>query len=671
MGAQAAKKRIRELSDLLEVYSREYYQNDSPTVPDAEYDQLYSELVELEQAHPHLRMPNSPTQRVGAAPLDSFGSVTHLKPMLSLDNAFAAEDITSFHQKIKDKLDAGEKIEYVCEPKLDGLAISLIYEEGLLTRAATRGDGKVGEDVTVNVKTIRSVPLQLKIKKPPKLVEIRGEVYMPKRGFEKLNQLQLKAGDKLFANPRNAAAGSLRQLDSSIAAKRPLALYAYSLGVVAGDLDFATHLASLKWIEQCGFPVCEEIKTADGSEKCIAFYEAIMQKRDNLPYEIDGVVYKVNRLDWQEELGFVSRAPRWAIAHKFPAQEKLTTVETIECQVGRTGAITPVARLKPVFVGGVTVSNATLHNFDELTRKDVRQGDTVVVRRAGDVIPEVVSVVIEKRIPGSSQPNLPTSCPVCGATVVKEEDQTVIRCSAGYECPAQLSESIKHFVSRKALNVDGLGDKLIDQLVERGWVKSACDLFELKWHDMATLPRMAEKSAKNIVEALESAKKTTLPKFLYALGIREVGEATALTLAQHFRDLDTIAEASEEALLEVGDVGPVVANNLANYFDKESNQALIKNLQNHGIAWEKLQSSGRNDLSGKRYVITGALQDYKRDELKALLQERGAQVSGSVSKKTDALIVGEAAGSKLAKAQSLGVKIITEKELPDLIQGKN
>lgn len=666
--SQPARTRIAQLCDLLNQYNVEYYQKDAPSVPDAEYDRLYTELKQLEVENPGLASPNSPTQRVGSPALDSFQSVKHLQPMLSLDNAFTDEEVLAFGKKITDALGMSECIEFVCEPKLDGLAISLVYEDGSLIRAATRGDGKVGEDVTLNVKTIRCIPLQLKTSKPPKQVEVRGEIYMPKKGFEKLNKQQVKNGEKLFANPRNAAAGSLRQLDSSIAAKRPLAFYAYSLGVVKEGPTFKTHRESLDWIERIGFPICEKIKMATGVEKCLDFYVDIMNARDALAYEIDGVVYKVNRLDWQKEIGFVSRAPRWAFAHKFPAQEKLTVVEAIETQVGRTGAITPVARLKPVFVGGVTVSNASLHNFGELYRKDVREGDTVVVRRAGDVIPEVVSVVMKERPAGASRPKAPKTCPVCGSEAKKEEDQAVTRCTAGFECPAQLSESIKHFVSRKALDVDGLGEKLIEQLVEQGWLKSASDLFILKWHDLATLPRMAEKSARNAVEALEKAKKSTLQKFLYALGIREVGEATALSLSQHFGSLDAIAGATVDDLLTVADVGPIVAENIHYYFRQNNNKKLIDSLKKHGLTWVAESSTVKKDRAGKRYVITGTLTDYTRDELKQLLQSRGAAVSGSVSKKTDALIAGESAGSKLAKAQSLGVPVIAESELAEWLK---
>lgn len=661
-GSKSIQKRIRELSLMLNQYSYEYHQLDAPTIPDAEYDQLFAELQALEAAYPELQLPDSPTQRVGSPVLERFESVTHLKPMLSLENAFADKEVEVFTRKVVDAV--GDKtIEYVCEPKLDGLAISLLYENGVLVRAATRGDGRIGEDVTLNVKTIRCIPLRLAIEKPPQQVEIRGEVYISKKGFDKLNRQQRTLGEKEFANPRNAAAGSLRQLDSAITAKRPLAMYAYALGVITGDLKFNTHRACLDWIERAGLPVCKQIQLATGLTACLEFYQQILAKRDNLPYEIDGVVYKVNRLDWQQELGFVSRAPRWALAHKFPAQEQLTTVEAIEYQVGRTGAITPVARLRPVFVGGVTVSNATLHNFDELARKDVRIGDTVVIRRAGDVIPEVVSVVLQKRPANTHCPEIPRVCPVCGSEARKEADQAVTRCQGGFACKAQVSESIKHFVSRKALHVDGLGAKLIELLVEDGWLHSASDLFDLSAESLAKLPRMGKKSAQNTIAALNAAKKTTLPKFLYALGIREVGEATAHSLAQHFKNLPAIAAASIDELLEISDVGSVVADNIYCYFRDRRNQNLIAKLEGHGVHWEPMRLSKQQDLAGKCYVITGTLQNYTRDEIKQRLLDRGAQVSGSVSKKTDALIVGASPGSKLAKAQSLGVMVITEEQL--------
>jgi DNA ligase (NAD+) len=668
MGLDAARTRMKELGLLLDKYSSEYYQSDSPTVPDAEYDALYAELAQLEKKYPELQLINSPTNRVGSPSLESFESMTHLTPMLSLDNAFTKEEVFSFGKKVVDTVGV-DTIEFVCEPKLDGLAISLVYENGQLISAATRGDGYVGENVTLNVKTIRSIPWALKMNNPPKQLEIRGEIFISKASFKRLNQRQKQLGEKEFVNPRNAAAGSVRQLSSVITAKRPLAMYVYGLNAIQGRQSFKTHQESLIWMQQVGFPVCEEIRVVNGIKECIAYYEQIQAKRDSLPYEIDGVVYKVNSLDWQKELGFVSRAPRFALAHKFPAQEKLTTVEVIEYQVGRTGAITPVARLKPVFVGGVTVSNATLHNFEELARKDVREGDTVIVRRAGDVIPEIVSVVIERRLANSRRPSVPTTCPVCGSEARKQENQVVTRCLAGLQCPAQLIESIKHFVSRQALDVDGLGGKLIESLVERKWLNSVGDLFKLKWHDLATLPRMGEKSAKNTVEAIEKSKKTTLPKFLYALGIPEVGQATALSLSQHFKSLNNIREATPEMLLRVPDIGPTVAENIRGYFQEIKNQALIETLRKQGVSWESDHSLLKQRLIGKRYVITGTLVNFTRDELRHLLQKHGAQVSDSVSKKTDALIVGDSPGSKLAKALSLGVTVITENELGKLIKG--
>jgi DNA ligase (NAD+) len=662
----SAQRRIEELSRLLNRYSLEYYQLDAPSIPDSEYDRLWAELVELEKNYPEFQLPNSPTNRIGAPPLPYFQPIKHEKPMLSLENAFDIEEVSAFGHRIEDAI-GHTSIEYVCEPKLDGLAISLVYENGLLTRAGTRGDGQVGEDVTLNVKTIRTIPLQLMVNPFPSVVEIRGEVYIPKKGFFRLNQEQKKLSAKEFANPRNAAAGSLRQLDSSVTAKRPLAFYAYSLGVVEGGPIFKTHQSCLDWMKKAGLPVCEVIELVDGIEACLIFYKSILEKRDTLPYEIDGVVYKVNRLDWQEELGFVSRAPRFAIAHKFPAQEKLTVVEAIEYQVGRTGAVTPVARLKPVFVGGVTISNATLHNFDELVRKDIRSGDTVVIRRAGDVIPEVVSVVFQKRPPNTVGPQIPQNCPVCGSPIKKEEGQVVMRCQGGYNCPSQMSESIKHFVSRKGLDVEGVGEKLIEQLVESKRLSSPSDLFNLTFDELAKLPRMGEKSAKKTLESLEAGKKTTLQRFIYALGIPEVGEATARSLVQYLKNLESIMQANREQLLEIPDVGPIVADHIYRYFREKRHQKFINELINQGVNWENTESTTLQKLVGKHYVITGTLTNYRRDELKALLEDRGAQVSQSVSKKTDALIVGLDPGSKLAKAQALGIALITEKEIEKLL----
>lgn len=663
MVSKDVAQRVDKLRKLIEKYNNQYYIDDAPTVPDAEYDRLFQELLELEQAHPDDGLLISPTQRVGATPAKSFKPIKHLVPMLSLGNIFTDDDLQAFGKRIDQGLDSAAAVEFVCEPKLDGLAVSLCYENGVLVRAATRGDGQTGEDVTANVRTIRQIPLHLQTANPPRLIEIRGEVFMAKKDFIALNKRQVSNGEKEFANPRNAAAGSLRQLNSAITAQRSLSIYVYALGEQQGGEIVATHWESLQWLKQAGFPVAKECKRVKGVAACADYYKAIAAGRDELPFEIDGVVYKVDSFDAQEKLGAVSRAPRWAIAHKFPAQEKLTEVLAVELQVGRTGAITPVARLKPVFVGGVTVSNATLHNFDELTRKDVRVGDTVIVRRAGDVIPEVVSVVMDRRPEKTSIMKIPSACPVCGSPVEKLEDQAVARCAGGLHCSAQLSESIKHFVSRKAMDIDGLGDKLVEILVERGWVKEVSDLYRLKAHDLATLPRMGEKSAENTVEALEKSKQTTLARFLFALGIREVGEATARQLAKHFSELDAIRQASYDQLMAVADVGPIVAENIFQFFRDKANWVVVKQLLAQGVSWSAVTTPQSQPLAGKRFVITGTLEHDTRDGVKAKLIALGAQVSGSVSQKTDALIAGSAAGSKLQKAQDLGVTVLSEAQL--------
>lgn len=663
-----ARERIDELKRLIDIYAREYYQGDSPTVPDVEYDRLFNELLDLEKKNPGLQTQDSPTQRVGAPPLDAFEQAEHRIPMLSLSNVFSKEELTLFDSRIVQMLGEVDSVDYVCEPKLDGLAISLIYRKGHFHQALTRGDGQVGEDVTLNVQTIRCLPLRLAGTDWPDELEVRGEIYFPLAAFEKLNIEQEKKGKKQFANPRNAAAGSLRQLDSSVTASRALALYAYQIAFTSPRVLFKTHMESLERLKSLGFPVCPDIKLATGVVECVAAYNTLLEKRQDLPYEMDGVVYKVNRIDWQETAGFIARSPRWACAHKFPAQEEMTVLNGVEFQVGRTGAITPVARLEPVSVGGVTVSNASLHNFDELFRKDVRVGDTVIVRRAGDVIPEVVSVVESHRKKGARRPVMPTECPACGGAVEKEADQAILRCQSGFRCAAQRKECIKHFVSRKALNVDGLGDKLVDVLVERGWVKTPADLFVLKAHDLATLPRMAEKSAKNLIEALEKAKKTTAAKFLYALGIREVGEATAAQLCAHFGGLEKLQKATNDELLEVDEVGPVVANHVEIFFADKRNQQLIDQLNAHGIKWAQPTERLSDSLKGKRYVITGTLINHTREGLKTELLQRGAQVASSVSKKTDALIAGKTPGSKLAKAQALGVRVLTEQDVESLLR---
>lgn len=657
------EKRVAELRATLDNYNYQYYVLDNPTVPDAEYDRLLRELQQLESEHPELVSADSPTQRVGAKPDNGFEEVTHELAMLSLDNAMTDEELVSFDKRIKDRLKSSADIEYVCEPKLDGLAVSLLYENGKLVRGATRGDGTTGENITLNVRTIRAIPLKLRGKKIPERVEIRGEVFMPKAVFESLNEEAREQGGKTFANPRNAAAGSLRQLDPAITAKRQLSFYAYSMGLVSDDFILAdTHYGRLEQIKEFGLPVSAEVKIVTGAEGCQKYHQAILQKRDQLAYEIDGVVNKVNSIALQEELGFVARAPRWAIAHKFPAQEEMTQLLGVDFQVGRTGALTPVARLNPVSVGGVTVSNATLHNMDEIARLDARIGDTVIIRRAGDVIPQVVSVILEKRPPDAEEILTPTNCPVCDSPVERTKGEAVIRCTGGLVCSAQRNESIKHFASRKAMDIDGLGDKLVEIFAEKGMVKTISDLYRLKAADIAALERMGEKSAENLINALEHSKNTTLPKFLYSLGIREVGEVTAKNIAHHFLTLDAIINASQEELESVPDVGPIVAHHIRAFFDNDENIEQINELKQLGVNWPDIEQKSDDELplKGKTYVITGTLDGISRTEAKSKLEALGAKVSGSVSSKTTALIAGASAGSKLKKAQELGVEVLDQ-----------
>jgi DNA ligase (NAD+) len=660
---------VERLRAELDTHNYSYYVKDAPTIPDAEYDRLFRRLQELETAHPELIAPDSPTQRVGAAPLPAFEEVRHHVPMLSLGNAFTEEELYAFDKRIRDRLKTDATIEYAVEPKLDGLAVSLLYEDGKLVRGATRGDGYTGENITQNIRTIKSVPLRLQ-GDYPKVLEVRGEVFMSKAGFEKMNAEARERGAKVFANPRNAAAGSLRQLDSRITASRPLEIYCYSMGRIDGAEAPATQSEMLAALKRWGLRVNPESKVVQGAEGCWRYYQDIGRKRDRLPYEIDGVVYKVNSLKLQEQLGFVSRAPRWAIAHKFPAQEELTTLQAVEFQVGRTGALTPVARLTPVSVGGVTVSNATLHNMDEIERKDVRVGDTVIVRRAGDVIPEVVSVVLERRPKKTRKISLPEKCPVCGSDIVRAEGEAVARCTGGLYCPAQRKEAIKHFASRKALDIEGLGDKLVDQLVEQNHIKHIDDLFSLTQEQLSALERMGDKSAANLIAALEKSKATTLPRFIYALGIREVGEATAVSLANHFGDLQALMKADAEALQAVPDVGPVVAEHVATFFEQAHNREIIDKLIKAGVHWPKIKktaSAAVKPLDGKTYVLTGTLSAMTREEAKEKLQQLGAKVAGSVSKNTTAVIAGENPGSKLAKAEALGVPVLDETELMKLL----
>ncbi|MEW5756410.1 MAG: NAD-dependent DNA ligase LigA [Pseudomonadota bacterium] len=658
---------IAHLRERIAHHNYCYYVLDAPEIPDAEYDRLFRRLQALEEQHPELITPDSPTQRVGAAPLAAFASVRHELPMLSLANTFTDEEARDFDRRVCERLGI-DAVEYTAEPKLDGLAMSLIYKNGHLVRGATRGDGETGEDVTQNIRTVKAIPLTLLGKDFPPLLEVRGEVYMPKAGFEKLNAMQAEKGEKTFANPRNAAAGSLRQLDSRITAQRPLAFYCYGIGTVSGASMPDKHSAILARLREWGLPVSSEIRVVHGIEGCLEYYRDILKRRDKLPYEIDGVVYKVNDLEQQKRLGFVARAPRWATAHKFPAQEELTELLAIDVQVGRTGALTPVARLAPVQVGGVTVTNATLHNEDEIRRKDVRIGDTVIVRRAGDVIPEVVAVVRERRPKHTKEFVMPDRCPECGSDVVRPDAQAVARCMGGLYCPAQRKGAIHHFASRRAMDIEGLGEKLIDQLVERDFVRDVADLYRLTQEQLAGLERMGEKSAQNLIDALEKSKSTTLARFIFALGIREVGEATAQTLAQHFGDLKPLIEADLDTLMQVPDVGPVVAESIKHFFEQPHNLEVIAKLtapEQGGIHWPKVKkaAAAAQPLAGKTAVLTGTLASMTRDEAKERLQALGAKVSGSVSNKTDFVVVGAEAGSKADKAASLGIEMIDEAEL--------
>ncbi|EHD2268233.1 TPA: NAD-dependent DNA ligase LigA [Vibrio cholerae] len=664
-------QRLTELRKTLHEHGVRYYVEDAPTIPDAEYDRLMRELLELEAAHPELMSSDSPSLRVGGRPLDAFESVVHEIPMLSLDNAFDDSELDSFYRRMTDRIPAVQHSAFCCEPKLDGLAVSLLYENGVLTRAATRGDGTTGENITENVRTIKAIPLRLQGADFPTRLEVRGEVFMPKAGFEALNARALKKGEKQFVNPRNAAAGSLRQLDSKITAQRPLAFYAYSVGVIEGGELATSHYQRFLQLKGWGLPICPETKLVTSLAEVKAFYQDILQRRQFLAYEIDGVVIKVDDIQLQERLGFVARAPRWAIAYKFPAQEELTLLNDVEFQVGRTGAITPVAKLEPVFVGGVTVSNATLHNADEIERLGVMVGDTVVIRRAGDVIPQIVSVVLERRPENAKSIVFPTRCPVCQSDVERVEGEAVARCSGGLICQAQRKESLKHFVSRKAMDVEGLGDKVIEQLVDREMVSTPADLFRLRAGELTILERMGPKSAQNVIDALNKAKQTTLPKFLYALGIREVGEATALNLAQHFLSLEAIQQASLEQFIEVPDVGVVVASHLQAFFAQDRNQQVINELLEQGITWPALTAAPvavDSALAGKIVVLTGSFTQLSRNDAKAALQALGAKVTGSVSKNTDIVFAGEAAGSKLAKATELGIQVFDEQALIEFLK---
>ena len=660
---------LEKLRQQLRYHNHLYYVLDDPQIPDVEYDRLFRELQALETANPELITPDSPTQRVGAAPLTEFGEIKHAIPMLSLGNVFSDEELLAFDKRIHDRLKSDAETEFVAEPKLDGLAISILYENGVFIRAATRGDGETGEDVTHNVRTIASVPLRLLGEGYPTVLEVRGEVYRPKAGFEAFHATMRALGEKTFVNPRNAAAGSLRQLDPRLTAQRPLDIFCYAVGLVEGGTVPDTHYAILQQFRTWGLRVCPDIRIVQGAEGCLDYFREIGARRNSLPYDIDGVVYKVNSIATQQELGFISRAPRWAIAHKFPAQEEITELEGVDFQVGRTGALTPVARLKPVFVGGVTVSNATLHNMDEIERKDVRIGDFVIVRRAGDVIPEVASVILERRPAGAAPIVMPTHCPVCGSEVQRPEGEAVARCSGGLYCPAQVKEAIKHFASRKALNIDGLGDKMVEQLFDASLIRHVDDLYSLDVEAVAALERMGKKSAENLIAALESSKFTTLERFIYALGIRNAGEGTAKGLARYFGSLEAIQAANEETLKLVPDIGVIVAANVAQFFAEAHNRDTIQHLRDLGVHWpndDKAKPAEALPLAGKTYVITGTL-SRAREDIKADLEALGAKVSGSVSKKTTALIAGENAGSKLTKAQELGVEILGEDTLSVLL----
>ena len=671
---QDVAARVRQLREELDRHNYLYYVLDKPEIPDAEYDKLFRELERLEAEYPQLATPDSPTRRVGATPLAEFSQLTHRVPMLSLNNAFEDEEVVAFDRRVREGLGV-EVVEYAVDPKFDGLAISLIYENGILVQGATRGDGYTGEDVTSNLRTIKAIPLRLHAANPPQLLEVRGEVLILKADFEKLNRQQREKSEKEFANPRNAAAGSLRQLDPRITATRPLTFFAYGLGSVDGVILPRRLSAVMDYLESLRVPVCRERDVVRGVEGLLGYYRMIGARRDGLPYDIDGVVYKVNDLDSQERLGYVSRAPRFAVAHKFPAQEAMTELLGIDVQVGRTGALTPVARLKPVFVGGATVSNATLHNEDEIRRKDVRISDTVIVRRAGDVIPEVVGVVLAKRHPGAQEFSLLEQyrvCPVCGSHVIRLPDEAAARCSGGLFCPAQRKQAILHFASRRAMDIEGMGDKLVDQLVDKELIHTPADLYKLGMNTLANLDRMAEKSASNTLAAIEASKKTTLARFIFALGIRNVGEATAKDLARHFGSLEALMAVEEGALQQVPDVGPVVAQSIAQFFAEPHNREVIAQLIAAGVHWEEGAGSpiSTSPISGKTFVLTGTLPSLTRDEAKERIEALGGKVSGSVSKKTDYVVAGAEAGSKLVKAQELGVTVLDEAGLMDLLEEK-
>lgn len=669
MTVKTAVARAATLRDILHDHSHQYYVLDDPSISDAEYDALFRELQDLEAQFPDLVTLDSPTQRVGAPPLDGFESVMHAVPMLSLGNAFSRDELSEFDKRVRDRLERlDQSVTYVAEPKLDGLAISLRYENGVFVQGATRGDGQQGENVTENLRTIDMIPLRLRGKNPPPVFEARGEVFMSHEAFKSLNEVMEAAGKPAFVNPRNAAAGSLRQLDSRKTAQRRLSINLYGLGDVEGVDTPPNQMAALKLLAKFGFPVNQEIRRCDGIDECFEYYQDIEKRRPTLGYEIDGVVFKVNNLNEQRELGFISRAPRWAIAQKFPAEEALTTIEGVEFQVGRTGALTPVARLAPVFVGGVTVSNATLHNMDEIARKDIMIGDTVVVRRAGDVIPEVARVVLDKRTDASIRIELPETCPVCDSAVLHTDTEVKARCTGGLRCAAQRREAIKHFASRRAMDVDGLGDKLVEQLVDAGLIESVADLYTLSEEAVQSLPRMGQKSAANLIAAINTSKKTTLARFIFALGIRDIGESGGALLASRFGSMEAVIAADEEALIGIDDIGPIAAASVQAFFANPENLAVVEALLKAGIEFPETQSVEVDTvLDGKTYVLTGSLSVFTRDQAKQKLQQLGAKVSGSVSKKTTAVFAGDSPGSKVTKAESLGVPLLDETALLALI----
>ena len=662
------KDKIQELIEKISTFDYQYYVLDNPSIPDFEYDKIFRSLVDLENENPELIRPDSPSQRVGGKALDAFESVIHRQAMLSLNNAFDEDELIAFDKRIKDDIGIDE-VEYAVEPKFDGLAITLTYENGIFVQGATRGDGYTGENVTHNLKTIRSIPTKLNYIHPPKLLEVRGEVLMLKKDFELLNQKQESLGEKQFANPRNAAAGSLRQLDPRITATRPLTFFSYGLGVCEPNLNLKTHTQTIQLLKQFNLPISDLSTSVKGVKGLQSFYDKVSKLRNALAYDIDGVVYKVNSFNYQNELGFLSRAPRWAIAHKFPAEEALTEILDINVQVGRTGAITPVARLKPVFVGGVTVTNATLHNEDEMTRKDVHIGDIVSVRRAGDVIPEIVRVLINKRPKTIKKFRMPTECPECGSALVRIDDEAIIRCSGGLVCPAQQKQSIIHFASRKAMDIEGLGDKSVEQLVTVGLIHELPDIFKLKLEQLINLDRMAEKSSRNLLDAIEKSKSTSLPRFIYALGIRNVGESTAKDLAGFYGDLDEIMKQTEESLQIVPDIGPTVAKSISDFFRQTKSREVINSLIGLGVHWPKydIKKSSSGIFATKTFVLTGTLPSMSREEAKSIIEMNGGKVVGSVSKKTDYVVAGSDAGSKLTTAQELGLKIISQQELLKLI----